>query len=110
MCLTEIENEVKGELGGSDVRGELESIGRCLKGEELVKALMERVVAAEEEKATLAGKVEELSRVQKEAGTLRKQNEIVSVIGEFCFSFQGANKHLGGIYVYCELMRAETSA
>ncbi|KHN77849.1 Alpha-taxilin [Toxocara canis] len=61
-----------------DVRGELESIGRCLKGEELVKALMERVVAAEEEKATLAGKVEELSRVQKEAGTLRKQNEILT--------------------------------
>uniref|UniRef100_A0A9J2P0L9 Myosin tail domain-containing protein n=2 Tax=Ascaris TaxID=6251 RepID=A0A9J2P0L9_ASCLU len=73
-----VRNCFAGELGGSDVRGELESIGRCLKGEELVKALMERVVAAEEEKATLAGKVEELSRVQKEAGTLRKQNEILT--------------------------------
>lgn len=64
--------------GGSDIRGELESIGRCLKGEELVKALMERVVAAEDEKATLAGKLEELSRAQKEAGTLRKENEILT--------------------------------
>lgn len=60
-----------------DVKNELESIGRCLKGEELVKALMERVIAAEEEKATLSRKVEELSKAQKEASTLRKQNELV---------------------------------
>ncbi|VDD84950.1 unnamed protein product [Enterobius vermicularis] len=60
-----------------DVKNELESIGRCLKGEELVKALMERVIAAEEEKATLSRKVEELSKAQKEASTLRKQNELL---------------------------------
>ena len=55
----------------------MESIARCLRGDELVKALMERVIAAEEEKATLSRKVEELSRAQKDAGTFRKQNELV---------------------------------
>lgn len=60
-----------------DVRSELESIGRCLRGDELVNALMERVIAAEEEKATLAKKVEELSKAQKDASSLRKQNELL---------------------------------
>lgn len=61
----------------ADVRNELESIGRCLEGEELVKALMERVLATEEEKTTLASKVEELSKVQKMSTSLKKQNELV---------------------------------
>ncbi|EFO17122.1 hypothetical protein LOAG_11379 [Loa loa] len=62
----------------TDVRSELESIGRCLEGEELVKALMERVLATEEEKTTLANKVEELSKMQKMATSLRKQNELLT--------------------------------
>lgn len=61
----------------TDVKSELESIGRCLEGEELVKALMERVLATEEEKATLASKVEELSKVQKMSTSLMKRNELV---------------------------------
>ncbi|CAG9539799.1 unnamed protein product [Cercopithifilaria johnstoni] len=62
----------------TDVRSELESIGRCLKGEELVKALMERVLATEEEKTTLASKVEELSKMQKMSTNLRKQNDLLT--------------------------------
>ncbi|VDN38440.1 unnamed protein product [Gongylonema pulchrum] len=62
----------------TEVRSELESLSRCLQGEELVKALMERVLATEEEKATLASKVEELSKTQKEIGTLRKHNDILT--------------------------------
>lgn len=45
----------------------------------MVKALMERVLATEEEKTTLAGKVEELSKIQKMATSLRKQNELVDI-------------------------------
>ncbi|VDN00894.1 unnamed protein product [Thelazia callipaeda] len=61
-----------------DVRKELESLGRCLEGEELVKVLMERLVATEEEKATLIRKVEELSKIQKAEGGLKKQNELLT--------------------------------
>ncbi|VDN86522.1 unnamed protein product, partial [Brugia pahangi] len=39
---------------------------------------MERVLATEEEKATLASKVEELSKIQKMATSLRKQNELLT--------------------------------
>ncbi|MFH4982443.1 hypothetical protein AB6A40_009152 [Gnathostoma spinigerum] len=61
----------------TDVRSELEIMTRCMDGDELIKALTERVIAAEEEKATLASKVEELSKAQKDAGTFRKQNDSV---------------------------------
>lgn len=54
-----------------------------MEGEELIKALMERVMAAEEEKVTLASKLEEITKVQKEAGSLRKQNELVGCILHF---------------------------
>lgn len=60
------------------MKSELESIGRCLEGEELVKALMERVLATEQEKTTLTSKIEELSKMQKMSTSLRKQNELVS--------------------------------
>lgn len=45
-----------------------------MKGEELVNALMERVLATEEEKATLLTKLQEHSNQEN---TWRKQNESV---------------------------------
>ncbi|VDN24180.1 unnamed protein product [Gongylonema pulchrum] len=80
----------------AEVRSELESLSRCLQGEELVKALMERVLATEEEKATLASKVEELSKTQKEIGTLRKHNDIVSCfLTQFVKAQRKANEEHG---------------
>ncbi|VDN56787.1 unnamed protein product [Dracunculus medinensis] len=66
------ENLLMGPTRKPDIRTELESIGRCLKGEELVNALMERVLATEEEKATLLTKLQEHSNQEN---TWRKQNE-----------------------------------